>query len=154
MLLKSRKFFLLDIVRCRTKCKLWNIHRREECAKNHRIYTKYGEERARTKSEVSIPWMWSVSVTVCFYKLRKYRYFQIFKEALIILILNVYFPAENIFRLRAGLRNPPPIGFLTVIFEWLMLLVWFFWLYLKFTCSTFGKSFKKLSRVWVQHQIC
>ena len=143
MLLKSRKFFLLDIVRCRTKCKLWNIHRREECAKNHRIYTKYGEERARTKSEVSIPWMWSVSVTVCFYKLRKYRYFQIFKEALIILILNVYFPAENIFhlfRLGASEKSPSCRFFFTVILEWQMLLVWFFWLCLKFTCSTFGKS--------------
>ena len=67
MLLKSRKFLLLDIVPSREKCKISNPHKNEKYAKKHQIYIKNGEERPQEKTEVPIPWMWSVSVTIFIY---------------------------------------------------------------------------------------
>ena len=55
MLLKSRKFLLLDIVPSREKCKISNPHKNEKYAKKHQIYIKNGEERPQEKSEVPIP---------------------------------------------------------------------------------------------------
>lgn len=54
MLLKSRKFLLLDIVPSREKCKISNPHKNEKYAKK-KIYIKNEEERPQEKSEVPIP---------------------------------------------------------------------------------------------------